>query len=413
MREDAVLVTGMGVRCALGGTLAGFTAALRRGDSGIGPAPGPAPFAAPLPGPPDPGAVPGLDAESAARVRRLTRRARPGLRAAVAAALAAWLDAGLDARPVPAERAALLVAGHNLTGRALAEAGALRDRDPAFVPGPAAARLLDTDHVAVLGAALGVGGEGGTVGGASASGNVGLVHAARLLRTGEAEVCAVVGAVAELSDTEVQAFANLGVLALTAPPDGRPCRPFDRAHRGFVPGTGSACVVLETAASAARRGVAAHGELAGWSVRLHRAATAEPDPDAEAAVIRAALAAAGRGPGDVGLVSAHGTGTPAGDRAEAVALRSVFGRRCPPVTAPKALTGHCLHAAGVLEAVAALAQLRAGFAHPNPATPDPIDPELHCVGPVAAPLTADCALSNGFGFGGINTSVVLLGGAAC
>ena len=123
-----------------------------------------------------------------------------------------------------------------------------------------------------------------------------------------------------------------------------------------------------------------------------------------------ALAMAGIGAERVDYVNAHATGTPAGDDAEVQALAAVLGAGAgrPWVNATKALIGHCLSAAGVVEAVAAVVQMRAGFVHPNPALRDPVTAGLRFGGAdEPPPAVGEYALSNSFGFGGFNSAVVL------
>jgi len=124
--------------------------------------------------------------------------------------------------------------------------------------------------------------------------------------------------------------------------------------------------------------------------------------------MRLALADAGLEPDAIDYLNAHGTGTPAGDRAECAAVRALFGSTGrPAINATKALVGHCLYAAGVLEAVAVVLQIEHGFLHPNPALRRPIAADLRFVGPVAEPAAIEHAISNAFSFGGINSSLVI------
>jgi malonyl-ACP decarboxylase len=248
------------------------------------------------------------------------------------------------------------------------------------------------------------------VGGASASGNVAIVNAARLVAAGELDVCLVLGALTELSGMERQAFANSGAMALAGggtDPASR-CRPFDADRGGFVPGQGAACLVLESAGSARRRGTAGWAAVAGHALRLDGSSLACPDAAGEAAVMAEALHRAGLVPGRVDYVNAHGTGSRLGDETEIAALHKVFGDHLarPWLNSTKGLVGHCLCAAGVVEAVATLLQMRDGFVHPNANLDQPIDACARFAGGRAEPARVGVALSNAFGFGGFNTSVV-------
>jgi malonyl-ACP decarboxylase len=146
--------------------------------------------------------------------------------------------------------------------------------------------------------------------------------------------------------------------------------------------------------------------VAGYDLKLDGNSLADPSEAGEARVMVGALRRAGLEPKDIGYVNAHGTGAPLGDRVEAAALRTVLeplGHAW--VNSTKALAGHCLHAAGVLEAVATILQVRGGFVHPTPGLDRPIDPDLRFVGATAQRAEPGYALSNSFGFGGFNACV--------
>lgn len=410
-----VLVTGAGVVCAVAQSLDGFAAALREGRSGIGAMPGEAGtgpvLAAGLASDPVIGDDPRLPAELRRSAVRATVRAPLAIRAAVAAALQGWESAGLHRAPVPAGRIGLVVGGQNLGG---AHTDRLRPRfasSPAHLPARYALQVLDTDHVGTVSEVLGIEGEGYTVGGASATGNVAIVNACRLIEVGAVDVCVVIGALAELSAMERQAYANLGAMAGfdgEAPPASR-ARPFDRDRAGFVPGQGAGCLVLESAASAHRRGARAAAAVLGYALRLDGNRLSDPDAAGEAWTMAEALRRSGVVPAAVDYVNAHGTGSRLGDETEVAALHDVFGPDLgrPWLNSTKGLIGHTLWAAGVLEAIATLVQMRDGFVHPNANLDHPMDPRCRFAGASAQPATVRVALSNGFGFGGFNTSVVL------
>lgn len=416
--RDDLVVTGTGVLCAIGSDVGTFTAALRAGRSGIRPVPDPdgrgRPAAALLP---DFTLAASLDQLAASvpgrtgpvgRARSVARRSPRPVQAAVVTALQAWAQAGLDEAPVPGDRIGIVVGGSNLNGAGDDRLRPTFDRDPGHLPPRYALQYLDTDHVGVLSQVFGVTGEGSTVGAASASGNAALIAAARLLETGAVDACVVVGALAELSAMQARALRNVGAMA-EAGAGELPPAPFDARHRGFVYGQGSACVVLEPARAAGRRGAAALARLSGYALTLDGNSLADPSEDGETRVMAAALRRAGLEPAQIGYVSAHGSGSPLGDTTESAALRRLFGGAGPGpwLNATKALTGHCLSAAGLVEAVATIAQLRAGFVHPTGKLQDPADTGCRLVGPVCQQAGIDHALSNSFGFGGFNTAVVL------
>lgn len=418
-----VVVTGVGVVSAIGIGAGEFERSLREGTSGVGllseaDGGGWVRVAARLKGFAWAGALERWFADepaSAASGRRVLGNTTDSTRWSVVAGIEACQDAGLtrSSGTAGAEDTALILAGSNLSqayvyrniARSVGGEGRI---NPRF-----AISSLDTNQLGCLSEILGLrAGIGWTTGGASASGNVALYQAWRMLRAGECVRCLVVGAGSEFSPAEFEAFAMLGAASTRVPDDGRAgrvCCPFDQAHSGFVWGEGAGALMLETAASAQARGQRVWGEVLGASVVLDGTHLPEPSTDGEARAMERALSAAGLGADRLDLLNAHGSGSPLGDRTECAALRRVLGDAAGrvPVQATKAMTGHCLGASGVLEAVACLVQMRGRYLHPNPHLDRPIDNGLRWAGPTAEPGPIRYALSNGFGFGGINSSVVL------
>lgn len=219
---------------------------------------------------------------------------------------------------------------------------------------------------------------------------------------------ALVGGVDSLCRLTYSGFHSLKLL------DAAPCRPFDRRRRGLSLGEGAAFLLLENEARARARGASIWGEVSGWGCTADAYHATAPHPQGEGALaaMTAALADAGLSPAQVDYVNAHGTATPANDRAEALALRALFGDgtasgAAPWVSSTKGFTGHTLGAAGALEAALCVLALSHEFLPPTAGLSEP-DPEL-CVrhvppGGMARPLQV--ALSNSFGFGGSNAALV-------
>ncbi|MFI9383545.1 beta-ketoacyl synthase N-terminal-like domain-containing protein [Kutzneria sp. NPDC052558] len=338
-----------------------------------------------------------LDAADARHARRVAARSATPAQTAAVVALRCVREAALSAAEL--SECALIVAGNNLAMRYQArtvlddESGARRVRPTHAVT------HLDTDVIGVVSELLDLRAEGWTVGAASASGAVAVIQAMRLLALGAAPRCLVVAPAAELSDTEIRALRASG--ALHPEPDAV-CRPFDELRQGFVPRPAAAAVVLEPA----EQGLAV---LLGAGQRLDARRGAAPDRSGQAAAMRSALAAAGLSPADIGYVNAHATGSEAGDRSEADALAEVFGIDSGPlVNSSKGLLGHALSAAGLVELIASVVQLRQGRAHSNAATTRPmagIGGRL--IGRDALPLDRRVAMTNSFGFSGVNAAIVL------
>jgi malonyl-ACP decarboxylase len=411
----SVVVTGMGVVSSIGGDVASFSAALRRGDSGITTDPwGPE-------GPPFGAIVRGFTLRDALSARhglplalrsgaeRSLHRAPLPLQVAAASALEAWEHAGLHDTRADQERLAVVVAGNNLTGGYVDAQRPAFARNPAHLVGRFALQVQDTDHVGTISEILGIRGEGFTIGGASASGNLALIQASRLLELDVVDVCLVVGAMANLSAMEMRAFINLGTMVCRLPAAAQSAGPpFDSTRRGFVLGQACACVVLESHTSAAHRGAQPLAELAGYAVQLDGNRLADPSEAGEAAVMTRAIAKAGLKPHHITYVNTHGSGSTLGDVVELTALRRVFGEGVvgPWLNATKALTGHCIGAAGVVEAAATVTQMQESFVHPNPGLDDPIHSDCRFARARAISTAIPYALSNSFGFGGINTSIL-------
>jgi 3-oxoacyl-[acyl-carrier-protein] synthase II len=245
---------------------------------------------------------------------------------------------------------------------------------------------------------------------ACASGNHALEIGRHWLRLGLVDIC--VSGACDLAVTPIglATFGNLRALSRRNADPAAASRPFDRGRDGFVLGEGGVAFVLERAADARRRGARVYAEVAGCgsSSDAHHHVIPSPDPAPAAAAVRQALADAQVEPGDVDHVNAHATSTPVGDAAEAAVLRLVLGddARRIPVTSTKSLTGHMLTAAGAFEALACLTSLRHQAIPPTINLEEP-DVDLCLVANEARPHPIRIAVSNSFGFGGSNTSLVL------
>jgi malonyl-ACP decarboxylase len=239
-----------------------------------------------------------------------------------------------------------------------------------------------------------------------------IIQAARQIQSGETDVTLAVGALFDLSSWEGYGWRNLGALGSARFQDQpqAACRPFDEASDGFIYGEGCGIVVLESAEHAQRRGVRIYGHLLGWGSALDGNRQSNPNQEGEARVMRAALVMAGLQADQINYVNTHGTSSPLGDQTEVAALKAV-GLAHASLNATKALTGHTLTAAGVVEAIATLVQMETGRLHPTRNLVNPIDPDLCWVGANPIQCTVDYALSNSFGFGGINTALVFARGA--
>ena len=245
---------------------------------------------------------------------------------------------------------------------------------------------------------------------ACASGNHALEVARQWLRLGLVDVCLAGACDLAVTPIGLATFGNLRALSRRNDDPAAASRPFDRGRDGFVLGEGGVAFVLERAGDARRRSARAYAEVAGCgsSSDAHHHVIPSPDPAPAVAAVRRALCDARIESDQVDHVNAHATGTPVGDAAEATVLRLVFGDEADriPVCSTKSLTGHLLTAAGAFEALACLTALRHQTIPPTINLDEP-DVDLCLVAHQARPHKVRVALSNSFGFGGSNTSLVL------
>src|SRR5687768_15256608 len=347
------------------------------------------------------------------QARRLDRFAQ----FAIACGRMAVQDAALNLNGSASDAAVYV--GSALGGIAFAEsqherfmAGGLRAVDPALalaVFGGAGATALAMD-LDVRGPAVGNANS-------CASGAIAIGEAFRLVRSGETDVALAGGAEAPLAPLTYGAFTAIRAMSTRNADPTSACRPFDAGRDGFVMGEGAALLVLEELGHALRRDARIYAEVCGYGSTNDAYHPTAPRPDgAEAArAMRRALADASIDPAAVDYVNAHGSSTPLGDRAEAVALRTVFGDRIStlPVSGTKPLYGHPLGASGAIEAAIVCLALESGTLPPavnfvvgEAGTPEAALDLVGADGRAALSASPEVALSNSFGFGGINASLV-------
>jgi 3-oxoacyl-[acyl-carrier-protein] synthase II len=236
--------------------------------------------------------------------------------------------------------------------------------------------------------------------------------AARLIRSGEADLAICGGAEACIDLVSLGGFAAARALSsgFNEEPT-RASRPFDRDRDGFVMGEGAGILVIEELEHALARGVSPIAEVVGYGTTAdaHHVTSGPPDGEGARRAMEAALRQAGLVPGDVQHLNAHATSTAAGDESELAAIGALFGRtRQIAVSATKSATGHLLGAAGGLEAIFAILALRDQVAPPtlNLEHPDPAAEGIDIVSGEARRMSMQNVISNGFGFGGVNASVI-------
>lgn len=273
---------------------------------------------------------------------------------------------------------------------------------PRFVP-----RILGNIAAGQIAIHYGMTGPSFTVSTACASGGDAILMSAMQLLAGEADMMLAVGADSTLCSLVIYSLANARALSRENHDPQRACRPFDASARGFVMGEGGGALVLETESAAKARGAKIHAVLAGWANNNDAYHVTAPAKDgARAAVcMRQAMQRAGMKPEEIGYINAHGTGTSAGDMAEARAMQRLFEGCRPAVSASKAATGHMMGGGGITEAIACIRSIQTGTIPPTLNLQDPIV-DLDFVRTARRGQTVRTAMTNAFGFGGQNSTII-------
>ncbi|MFT4977623.1 MAG: 3-oxoacyl-[acyl-carrier-protein] synthase II, partial [Myxococcota bacterium] len=342
--------------------------------------------------------------------RRMDRFTQLG----VVAAHEALVDAGLDLEQPLGDRAAVYV-GSGIGGIQEIEKGsiAVHERGPRAVSPFFVTKCLANLTAGHISIRYGVRGPSLSVTTACAVGNHSIGEAWRLLLTDGADLVIAGGCEAPITPVSIAGFSVMRALSKNNDDPENASRPFDVDRDGFVMGEGAGILILETLEHAQARGARIYAELLGYASTSDAHHITAPAPGHAGAVrcMQAALSAAKLTPADVDYVNAHGTSTPQNDVNEAMAIRTVFGDTAENlyVSSTKSMTGHLLGAAGGLEAVLTVKALQDGIVPPN-ATLRNIDPDIAAQGlnlpskAVKAPLSV--ALSNAFGFGGTNATLI-------
>jgi 3-oxoacyl-[acyl-carrier-protein] synthase II len=347
-----------------------------------------------------------LDRKAAQRMDKFTHYA-------MAAASMAIEDAGITSENVDGNRVGVII-GSGIGGmwtnwdqqNQFFEAKSPRRISPFFVP------MLISDiaagHVSIM---FGFKGPNYATTSACATSAHALADALMLIQRGDADIIVSGGSESAITPMGLGGFNAARALSTRNDSPKTASRPFDLERDGFVMGDGGGILVLEELEHAIKRGAKIYAEFAGFGLTADAFHITEPAPGGEGAVrsMRLAIADAGLLPEDVGIVSAHGTSTPYNDKNETAAIKTVFGEhaRKLKVNSLKSMTGHLLGAAGAVEAIATVLMLSTGKLHPtiNYTTPDP-ECDLDYVPNTPVDFEAEAALSNSFGFGGHNASLL-------
>jgi len=409
MSKRRVVVTGIGILSPLGNDLAGNWDAITAGRSGIGP-------------------ITHFDASAyptriAGEVRNFDpgkwigpkdiKKMDPFVHYGVAASMMAIEDSGLAIEGEAAETIGVAIGagigglhGIEETTLRLADGGP-RKVSPFYVPSTIINMI--SGQVSIM-----TGAKGPNIAAVTActtaTHNIGL--AMRMIQYGEADAMIAGGAEYAITPTAVAGFCAMKALSTRNDEPTRASRPWDRDRDGFVIGDGAGILILEEYERAKARGARIYCELIGFGMSgdaFHMTAPSE-NGDGPARCMRAAMKDAGINPADIGYINAHGTSTPAGDLGETLAIKSALGdaAKSVMVSSTKSMTGHLLGAAGGVEAVYSAMALHTGVIPPTINLDNPSEGcDLDYVPHVARRKQVDIAMSNSFGFGGTNGTLVM------
>jgi 3-oxoacyl-[acyl-carrier-protein] synthase II len=264
-------------------------------------------------------------------------------------------------------------------------------------------------HISILQHAMG---PNNTIVTACAAGTQAVGEAFRLIARGDADVMLAGGCDSRIDPHLFVAYSAMKAVSTSIRPPKEVSRPFDRERDGFVLGEGAAVLVLESYRRARRRGVPIYAEITGYGSSFDAFGITRPEPEGKGAALSmtAALREARVDPSQIDYINAHGTSTRLNDLMETVAVKRVFGHRASsiPMSSQKSMIGHLIGASGAVEAAATALSLHRGVVPPtiNLATPDP-ECDLDYVPNTSREIPVATALSNSFGFGGQNASLIM------
>jgi 3-oxoacyl-[acyl-carrier-protein] synthase-1 len=319
-------------------------------------------------------------------------------------------DAGLEPGDIVNERTGIVMGSGGPSTRALVRAADVtREKDPKKVGPFEVPKGMCSGPSAALATAFQIKGVNYSISSACATSAHCIGNAAEMIQWGKQDVM-FAGGCEELEWTLSVLFDSMGAMSTryNATP-ARASRAYDKDRDGFVIAGGAGVLVLEELQRAKARGAHIYGELVGYGATSDGYDMVAPSGEGAVRCMRMGLAGVdGKGVGKVGYINPHGTATPVGDKVEIDAIREVFGKEIPPISSTKSLTGHALGAAGVQEAIFALLMMNNGFIAAS-ANIDELDPDFAGV-PIAVQrqdnVVLDCVMSNSFGFGGTNATLV-------
>jgi len=411
MSERRVVITGIGCISPLGSDLDTTWEGMKEGRSGIRRITNldPEPFECKIAG-----EVRDFNADGYFRVPKDARRSDRYVQFAVAASKMAMADSGLDVSTLDPRRIGVMV-GSGIGGLATLE----REHEVYLAKGPKRVSpftipmMISNIASGIISMEHGLLGPNMVIVTACATSNHNIGEAWRMIKFGDADAFLCGGAEAAILPMGLAGFANMRALSTRNDEPERASRPFDKGRDGFVMGEGAGVLVIEELEHAKKRGARIYAELTGYGVSADAYHLSAPSPDGSgpAYAIAMALKHGKTNADDVDYLNAHATSTGLGDIAETKAIKLAFGERATKglmVSSTKSMTGHMLGAAGGIELIACVMAIRDGVVPPtiNIEEQDP-ECELDCVPNVAREADVKVAVSNSFGFGGHNATVLV------
>jgi len=404
-----IVITGLGAMTPVGNDVASYWTALVNGQSGAGPitrydaSDQPIRICAEVK---DFDPVTALGRKEAKRTDRFTQLVLAAAHEAIANARLSLGENG-DRR-----RTGVIVGtGIGGLGTLMENADVLRERGPRRVSALMVPMMMPNAGAGQIAIEYGIHGPALCLASACATGSNSIGEAAEFIRRGSVDVMICGGGESVVHPLALAAFSTMGAGSHRNDDPQGASRPFDADRDGFVMGEGAGVLVLESLEHAQARGATIYAELAGYGTSCDAFHITAPDEEGFGASesMQAALDDGGLRPGDVDYINAHGTSTPLNDRIETLAIHRVFGKHAEriPVSSTKSMIGHLMGAAGAVEAIACIKTLETGTVHPtiNYETPDPAC-DLDYVPNRARQCHPRTALSNSFGFGGHNATLI-------
>ncbi|MBL8009436.1 MAG: beta-ketoacyl-[acyl-carrier-protein] synthase family protein [Flavobacteriales bacterium] len=401
---ERVVITGMGIWSCLGKDLAEVSESLRIGRSGIvfDPVRKEMGFRSALTGKVD---MPDLKAE-------LGRRQRVGMAEecfyAYAATAQAFRQAGIVEQTFLDHEVGILY-GNDSSAMAVVEGvdALRRKKDTTLIGSGSIFQSMNSTVTMNLATIFRLRGINFTVSGACASGSHAIGMGYLLIKQGLQRIV-LCGGAQEVNPIAFCSFDGISAFSVREQDPTRASRPFDKDRDGLVPSGGSAALVLESLSSALERGAPILAEVMGYGFSSNGLHISDPDLDGQVRALNMALKMAGMGPSDIEYINAHATSTPIGDLVEARAIDAVFGAHRPLVSSTKSMTGHECWMAGASEVVYSVLMMQGGYLAPNINFEEP-DEASERLNLVSRPMDrrVDVLLSNSFGFGGTNSSLII------